>query len=561
MALGSLAFLASWLVPNHYLPWTSFHNESVMFLALGLLAVALLAGKTSFQIDGLPLLTGLLALVIVLQWQTGLIAYHGDAALSGLYLAGFALAWWAAGNAASEDAWTERLLAWMAALLVCAAAMSVYVALLQWLGMEAGHANLVSERENTGRPGGNLGQPNHLATLLLMGTASSVLLYALGRIKIWQLTVLVVWLALGLTMAESRASWLAAALMGALYLYISHGRKIWSRAPGPGAIAAWWTMLSLMWFAWKPVNEALLLTATRGIGAITQDSVRLVMWRQLLSGIEQSPWWGYGWRQTVVGQKAGSAYITGAPITDYAHSLVLDLCLWVGVPLAIVLTAGAAWWLLRAVRRISDLKQLLLVCSVVPVLVHSLVEFPFAYSYFLFTTGGLLGVLNSLQSGREKKMLTRQVPRGRLMPATFVLLFAGLSTWAGVEYAVAEDDFRVMRFEMRNVGQRPPEHKVPDLKLLDQLGEILALGRVKPAPGMDPKDIERLRVASDATMWATAQMRYAVALGLNGNPEEATRQLRGLRAYYGESSYRHAKALFLELQQERYPELTAVRLP
>ncbi len=561
MALGGLAFLASWLVANHYLPWTSFHNESVMFLALGLLAVALLLAKTSFCLDGLPLLTGLLVLVIALQWQLGLIAYHGDAALSGLYLAGFALAWWVAGNAASEAAWTERLLVWMAVVLVSAAAISVYIALLQWLGLEAGHANLVSEKENMGRPGGNLGQPNHLATLLLMGTASSVLLHVLGRIKTWQLTALVVWLALGLTMAESRASWLAAALMGALYLYMSPGRKTWSRAPGPGAVAAWWTMLSLMWFAWKPVNEALLLTATRGIGAITQDSVRLVMWRQLLSGIEQSPWWGYGWRQTVVGQKAGSAYITGAPITDYAHSLVLDLCLWVGVPLAIVLMAGAAWWLLRAVRRISDLKQLLLACSVVPVLVHSLVEFPFAYSYFLFTTGGLLGVLNTLQSEREKKTLSWQIPRGRLMPASFVLLFAGLSAWAGLEYVAAEDDFRVMRFEMRNVGQRPPEHEVPDLKLLDQLGEMLVLGRITPAPGMDPKDIERFRVASAATMWATAQMRYAVALGLNGNPEEATRQLQGLRAFYGESSYKQAKALFLELQKKQYPQLAAVKLP
>lgn len=561
MVLGSLALVVSWLVPNHYLPWTSFHNESVMFLALGLLAVALLAEKASFQIDGLLLLTGLLVLLIALQWQTGLIAYHGDAVLSGLYLAGFALAWWLASNAAREDAWTERLLVWMAVVLVSAAAISVYIALLQWLGLETGHANLVSEKENMGRPGGNLGQPNHLATLLLMGTASSVLLYALGRIKSWQLTALMGWLAFGLTMAESRASLLAAALMGALYLYIFNGRKNWSRAPGPGAVAAWWTMLSLMWFAWKPLNEALLLTGTRDIGAITQDSARLAIWRQMLSGIEQSPWWGYGWRQTVVGQKAGSAYIPGAPITDYAHSLVLDLCLWVGVPLAIVLMAGAAWWLLRAVRRISDLKQLLLACSVVPVFVHSLVEFPFAYSYFLFTTGGLLGVLNTLQSRQEKKALVWRVPWGQLVPATFVVLFAGLSTWAGLEYAAAEDDFRVMRFEMRNVGQRPPEHEVPDLKLLDQLGEILVLGRIKPVPGMDPKDIERFRVASATTMWATAQMRYAVALGLNGNPEEAAQQLQGLRAYYGESSYRQAKALFLELQKEQYPQLAAVKLP
>jgi hypothetical protein len=78
---------------------------------------------------------------------------------------------------------------------------------------------------------------------------------------------------------------------------------------------------------------------------------------------------------------------------------------------------------------------------------------------------------------------------------------------------------------------------------------------------MRPEDIERLRKASEATMWATGNMRYAVALALNGEPEEAARQLTILRAYYGETSYKQAKALFLELQKNQYPELALVKLP
>lgn len=556
-ALGFLAFLGSWLVPNHYLPWISFHNESTMFVALALLAGALLSQGIAFQFDRIPQLFVLLILVVTLQLAAGLIAYHGDAVLSSLYLAGFAIAWWAGSNAARAKPWVDQLLTWLPALILIAAVVSVYIALLQWLGLEAGHANLVTEKDSFGRPGGNLAQPNHLATLLLMGTAMCVLLHVQGRLRTWHFSALVVWLGVGLTMTESRASWISAAGMGILYLW--RGRS-WIRN-GIQGVFVWWGLLVFMWLAWKPVNEYLLLTATRGVTALAQDSARLQMWRQMLIGIELSPWWGYGWRQTLVGQKAAALHEPGGLITDYAHSLVLDLCLWLGVPLALLLMAGAAWWLLKVARRISNVKQLLLMCSVIPVLVHSLVEFPFAYAYFLFTTAAILGILSALQTEKDFKVPKSGLMSGRTTPAMLVMVFASLSTWAALDYVKAEDDFRVMRFEMRNVGRRPDGHEVPNLYLLNQLGEMLKLGRMKPTPGMRPEDIERLRKASEATMWATGNMRYAVALALNGEPEEAARQLTILRAYYGETSYKQAKALFLELQKNQYPELALVKLP
>jgi hypothetical protein len=56
-------------------------------------------------------------------------------------------------------------------------------------------------------------------------------------------------------------------------------------------------------------------------------------------------------------------------------------------------------------------------------------------------------------------------------------------------------------------------------------------------------------------------MRYAIALGLNDKPQEASRQLTLLRNYYGETSYKQAKAMILELQKDEYPELARVKLP
>lgn len=559
-ALGFIALLAAWLAPNHYLPWTSFHNEAMAFLALALFLLASLSVQESYRSDAIPIMVGLAVLIVGLQYATGLIAYRGDAALSCLYLVGFAIAWCLGRRAVScSRCHSTSALDWLAIALVVASAISVYIALLQWLGLEAGNANLVSEKEPGGRSGGNLGQPNHLASLLLMGSVVSLYLHRRGFVRSWQLYVLLGWLAVGVTTTESRTALLSALVLGAFFLW--KGRQFWPR--GIRVLLIWWSTLAALWLSWAPLNKVLLLTATRDIAAVTHESARLHIWRQMLVAIEQSPWWGYGWRQTVVAQKAGSAVEPAAPITDYAHNVALDLMVWLGVPLASLLLLGLAWWLLRAATRVKNEQQWVLLAAVVPVLIHSMLEFPFAYAYFLFPCAALLGMLAAQQESVQAHDKTWYFRAGlvRLLSGALFGLFAGIGGWAAYEYSIAEEDFRVMRFEMRNVGQRPVGHEPANLLLLDQLGEMLQLGRILPSPGMPERDIERFRIASDHTMWATAQMRYAVALGLNGRPDEASRELQKLRDFYGERSYAQARGLILELRKEQYPQLLAIDLP
>lgn len=554
-ALGSLAFLLSWLVPNHYPPWVSFHGESLMFAALLAFATRQLFVGKSAAPDWAEVVIVVLIAIIWTQWGTGLIAYHGDALVSTLYLTGFGIAWWL-GTTMVRDDGHGRGLAWMAMLLVVAAALSVYLATLQWLGT----ANevfgvLVAEREPWGRPFANLAQPNHLATLLLMALTMTMLLLQRGYLKRWQAVLLAVWLSFGLTMAESRAGWLSAFVLGSFALWYMRRN---GGVGGTRVVIAWWSALLAMAMAWQPLNQAMLLSATRPVATIVQDSGRLHMWRQMVAGIEQSPWWGYGWRQTVVGQKAGAAVVPNGQLTDYAHSLVLDLTLWLGIPLALLLMLLLAWWYLRAACRVRTPVQFACLAATLPVAVHSLVEFPFAYSYFLFPLAWFLGVLCAEQQA-VKPLVTERHSRALL--ACVIGLFALFSAWVGMEYWAAEEDHRVMRFEMRNLGQRPVDYEAPNIVLLDQLGEMLSVARQVPHPGMTAAELQRMRIASDNLAWATMETRYAMALGLNGHPEEASRRLQGLRNFYGETSYAQARQLFIEMRETKYPQLAEVRLP
>ena len=51
------------------------------------------------------------------------------------------------------------------------------------------------------------------------------------------------------------------------------------------------------------------------------------------------------------------------------------------------------------------------------------------------------------------------------------------------------------------------------------------------------------------------------SLALNGNPDEAMRQLRVMRALHGEVAYTQVKAGWTVLADEKYPQLQTLRLP
>jgi hypothetical protein len=551
--LGSLALVASWLAPNHYPPWTSFHGESAAFAALCFFCAARAFSPEPAMLGRVPLLALLLIALVWAQWAAGQIAYFGDAVGSSLYIMGFALAWWLGENSARPGEQVDPFLL-LAALVVAGAALSVFIALLQWLRLESMLGVLAAERGPNMRAYGNLGQPNHLSTLVLMATVFALVLHVRGVLERWQLIALVVWFSIGLTFAESRSALLGALALGSL---VVAKRGDLPGLPWRRLVAGWWVLLLVLALLWPGLNELLYLQPPRE-AQLTHDNARAVMWKQSLAGIGESPWVGYGWRQSMVGQKVGANQVPGWLATDYAHNIVLDVLLWVGLPLGLLLTAVAAWWLVRALLRLRGPTQVFAYAVVVPVLVHSLFEFPFAYSYFLFPSAWLLAWVAQLQGPAAAPGGHGAWIRRGALAAT--LLFGALGAAFAVEYLEVEEDYRVMRFELRRVGKRPAEHQAPDLKLLTQLDELLKLGRLEAHAGMPPRDIERLRVASANFGWATLDLSYVVALGLNGDAAGASRQLAQLRDVYGKETWVQARQRFRELQQQ-HPQLASVAVP
>ena len=555
-AVGVVFFLLSWLAPNHYPPWVGFHNEAAMFLALILFFAGSLTAQKSVHLPAFiqVFFASLIGLIWV-QWASGLISYSGDALVSSLFLTGVGFAWWLGVRTVFVSDEGERMLVLAAILMVVAACASSGMAGLQWLSHEKDMWFFIAER-GTNRPYANLAQPNLLATLLVMGFVFAYLLYLRRHLQTWQLSAIAAWLSFGLIMTESRAGLLSSLCLGIFFLI--RVRPAW-RVGGWRVIAMWWGLLLIFIGLWRSLNEFLGLLPIRH-SVIAVDDERLAIWKQVIAGIAEAPWFGYGWRQTGTAQRAGVELVPGNLPTDYAHNIALDVLAWAGLPLGILLLLLGVWWVLRTIRDLKNSTEFLLFSATIPFLVHSMVEFPFAYAFFLFPISWIFGFLHARQMPRQFRAMSAENRFEKLLPIVGLLSFAILCGLVTKEYLAAEEDFRIMRFEMRKVGARPVDYQAPRLMLLTQLDDLLKIGRLNPIRGMSQIEIERLRKANLSRHWGALDVKYMVALGINGQPAEATKQLREIRALYGPEFYRLVSSELRTLRSEKYPELILVEI-
>lgn len=273
------------------------------------------------------------------------------------------------------------------------------------------------------------------------------------------------------------------------------------------------------------------------------SSGRLDLWSQICEVIALRPWFGWGFRQLAEGQNVKAHMHGDILAATYSHNLVLDLAVWFGVPVAVLAVLLTGRWLWRRVRDTRQLLSWYCLAVCLPVAVHSMLEFPFAYAYFLAPVMLALGALEASLGIQPLIRVSMRVFSGMLLVVSVAM------AWSVVEYFEIEDDFRVARFEMLRVGQTPADHVRPKMIVLTQLGALVDVVRAVPGPGMSSDDLDLIRRVALHYPWSATLTRYALALSLNGNPEEGARQMEVIRHMFGEGTYLRTKERLKELQE------------
>lgn len=554
-AFGLLIFASAWLAYDHYRPWVNFHSEALAIFSIGLLAFSRLSRPArQAPMTSPSWLWILIALAVIpwLQWFAGVSLFAGDALLASLYLCAFAVAvalgYTYARDERGSDLTSIFFLVWVIALI------SAIIGLLQWLGLQEALAMYVVQTDFGDRAMGNLGQPNQLATLLLMGLAALVWIYERKHIGGLGLAFGAGFLTLVLVLSQSRAG-VVSGLAVAVYLTWKTSRSAMRLRPKQIAI---WTASYLVALQLLPWVHELLMMAGRRDMSLMRDNGRITIWKQVLAGTLESPWYGFGWNQTPSAHAAGAIAFPGSLTYTNAHNVVLDLIAWNGIPLGLLLTLMCTYWLASRLLRASEPNGIYALASLIPIGIHSLLEYPFAYAYFLVAGALMVGITEAHHPQSKKRFVLLSRP----LLAIFIAAWLALGCRIVYEYVQVEEDFRVVRFENLRIGRTPAEYQPPnDIYLLSQLGTMLDASRLRPARNMDPADIEKLRTASLRFAYGALAVRYALSLGLNGQPQAASKQMQVIRGMYGDYYYQAAIDVLRSMENEQYPELKAVLTP
>lgn len=549
---AALLFIGG-LNPDHFPPWTSFHAEAPAFAASAVLLLAVVRRDVRFT--AALAWIGVLLVSVWVQFAFGLLPYAGDAWTSTAYLLAFGAAWlWGQGMALSGR---SRLPAEVVCVtLVLLALAASFQALAQWLQLAERFGGWVFDGVSV-RASGNWGQPNQAGTLFMMATAATAFLLLQGRLSrssAWPLALLFGGCAI---LTQSRTAMLSAGVMFAVVMLAE--RRFPALKPIRWDACAWIVVIYGGAWAFQFLSWDALGTRAVGAGQMVQVGLRPLLWRQLSVGLGESPWVGYGWLQVASAQQVGALAVPGLEQTNYAHNAVLDALLFLGVPAGLVMTALAFAWLIRRVVKVDSTSAGAAAGLLVllPWAVHTQLELPHAYAYFLVPVGMLLGAFDAATGAPHASV--RRIPRAAVaaLSAGWLVLLGALA----FEYMLVEEDFRVNRFENRRLGKTPEDYHPPELRMLTHWGETLQAMRLRARPGMAAEDLELLVRTSRRFTWAPLHYRTALALALNGRPQDAGRQLRVIQAMFPSTVWEEGRADWIRMREEEYPQLAAVDLP
>ncbi len=421
LTLVGLMWVLPFLHYRHQYPLTTFDQEWWSAL-LGVLALTLLLTRDYWREPEIPRIVQLPAALIalmLLQSMLGMMTYFDQALLYLLYLL-LAMLLMMLGARLRDCFGIEKLATVLAIFLLAGAEFSALIGVLQHYRWHSPLDAVVVVKVAAGVYG-NLAQPNHFANYIALGLISAGLLFGQRKLPAGCAVLLVIPLLFVLTLSGSRSSWPYLVMMSVLAWW--GGR----RRPELRPLLRYCLFL-LAGFAMMHGIVQLPFMKSAGnsydimhrmFADTASGGIRQYLWYEAWLIFKQSPWLGAGfgqfaWQHFQLGPVLRQGNITG--LYNNAHNLIFQLAAEAGVAGLAVLFAGAGAWL-HGMRRVTINAAQWWGYAVLGVLaIHSLLEYPLWYGYFMAIAAILLGALDETRFSLELRTV------GRMSVAAMLLL-------------------------------------------------------------------------------------------------------------------------------------------
>ena len=408
--LGLIAVIP-FLLPSHRLPLVHFHSESAAF-ALGLAACFPFLSRNFWQHLKIPQAAiWLFGVVALIALQTLFVnhAYVTQALLPGIYIGWAAvlvvLSAWIREQLGLDRAVT--LLAWMIAI---GGTLQALIGLMQYFGAYDQFAHVIEAKRGTSIYG-NINQRGHFAMQITLASFAVIYLHAADRAGRAPAMAILILFAFVLTASGARATavCIVAGFILSLIAYRAAKTSMHRRLlRGSGLLLA---LFLLFQFLQPLLNDWLkLLLGAMGfevggfdiLVVLRRDmaegiDIRVSEWRKAWLMFMESPLWGigignYAWYGFNYQALPEFSAVSKDIFFHHSHNLVMQVLAELGVAGLLLLVFMAAVWLRQALPLWKNPSHWLIFALAIVLLLHSNVEFPLWYSYFLGPAAILLGL-------------------------------------------------------------------------------------------------------------------------------------------------------------------------
>jgi O-antigen ligase len=409
-----------------------------------------------------------------------------------------------------------------------------------------------------GRAYGNLGQANHLADYLALGLASVGYLGATGRLRAVALAAAGTPMLYAMSLTGSRSSWL---YLAALLVAAGVGSRRMDATSGRRLLVAAAAALG--------VFVAVQIVLAAGVTALGTEAVTTVQRLpvQAPGGEERWTIWSGAWRIFLEAPWIGAGFGRFAarffeiapaldpplpPIaTHNAHNLLLQLGAELGVPGVAFLIGGAVLWWLGARRGDPSPERWWLLSVLAVIGIHSLLEYPLWYAYFL-------GIASIVLGASDQARL--ELRRARLVSLGAVAALA-LGWFACVtvmsDYRVLRDFQVFRRSSMLAEGTEAVTRRLLEIERRSMLSYLVELGFAR-AIEIDRERLEAKLALNTLVMGVLPDIdvayRQALLLALAGDAERARLQWDRSATLYPD----HAEEWLKRARGTGQPELDAL---
>ncbi|WP_171258503.1 O-antigen ligase family protein [Acinetobacter boissieri] len=409
-------------------------------------------------------------------------------------------------------------------VFLIASLCSSLLAIFQWLGLFKGQPWIMDFTGN--RPYANIGQFNQLSTLLSLGLLSGLYFFERAILKRNIFIISSCLFLFAMALSQSRTGWLII-LFSFIFIVIWQNKMDLKSSYKDFIFLTIFYIVSILvlpilnhllapYFDLAPISSA--------SERISSGYLRLDIWNQMIHAVMKQPVWGYGWNQTSVAQAQVIDVYKGYEWASSAHNLFLDLLVWCGLPLGLLIIFYILWIYKRLFNCIINLETFIIFLMVSALGIHSMLEFPLYYLYFLLPLGLLIGISFSYMPNANYTI------NRWFLPVIVILSFCS-GYYVFKEYNLVWDN--TLAGKTAEMNDHYGEVDLPyTLFLFDQYDARAQWIGLNVHQKMTASDWVNAKKMAELYIMPYDLIKYAQVLAVNGQEQEAKRQLAILNYTY-----------------------------